>query len=247
MQLSEFFQSYKKVALAFSGGTDSSYLLYAAKSFGCDVQCYFVKSAFQPNFELDDAKKVAENLGLNIKILDLDIFSNRTVTDNPVDRCYYCKHAIFSHIINQAKKDGYEVVIDGTNASDDVDDRPGMKALQELGVLSPLRECGVTKADIYELLKTTNLLVQGKPSYACLATRIPYETKITKEALLKVEKAEDFIKSIGFSDFRVRMMTRACKLQIKENQFQLLFESRAKLTEKLKEYFDDVLLDLKPR
>lgn len=247
MQISEFFQSHRKVALAYSGGTDSSYLLYAANSFGCDVQAYFVNSAFQPQFELDEAQRVADDLDLNIKLLNIDILSNNSITDNPVNRCYYCKHAVFSLIKNEAKKDGYVVVIDGTNASDNIDDRPGMKALHELGILSPLRACGVTKAKVYELSKATNLLTKDKPSYACLATRIPYETKITEEVLLKVEKSEDFIRSIGFSDFRVRVMAGSCKLQIKENQFQLLLKNRAKLVKELKIYFNDVLLDLNPR
>lgn len=247
MQISEFFQSHRKVALAFSGGTDSSYLLYAAKLFGCDVQPYFVDSAFQPQFELNEAKQVADELDLNLKILNIDVLSSKSVTDNPLNRCYYCKHAVFSLIKNEAAKDGYAVVIDGTNASDNIDDRPGMKALQELGVLSPLRECGVTKTKVYELSKAANLLTKDKPSYACLATRIPHGTEITEGILIKVEKSEDFMRSIGFSDFRVRTMAGSCKLQIRENQFRLLLENSTKLVEELKKYFDDVLLDLNPR
>ena len=145
MELSAFFAENPKVALAFSGGVDSAYLLYAAGRFGAQVQAYYVKTAFQPQFELEDARRVAEFCGAAMKVLELDILQDKTVAENPGDRCYYCKRRLFTAIAQAAREDGFSVLIDGTNASDDADDRPGMRALQELSVYSPLRACGLTK------------------------------------------------------------------------------------------------------
>ena len=173
MTLQDFFKQNKNVALAFSGGVDSAYLLYAATAAGCDIHAYYVKSAFQPQFELEDAKSLALELGAKMTVLELDVLSDSVITDNPANRCYHCKKKIFGTILEAAKKDGYELLIDGNNASDDASDRPGMKAVQELNVHSPLRECGMTKEKIRRLSKEAGLITWNKPAYACLATRIP--------------------------------------------------------------------------
>ena len=146
MTLQEFFRENPRVALAFSGGVDSAYLLYAALRNGAQVRAYYVKSAFQPQFELDDAMALAYQLQADVKILELDVLSDPQIAENPANRCYYCKKRIFSAIAKQAAEDGFPVLLDGTNASDDAQDRPGMQALKELNVLSPLRLCGLTKA-----------------------------------------------------------------------------------------------------
>ena len=137
MTLQEFFQAHPKVALGFSGGVDSSYLLYAARQAGADVRPYFAKTQFQPQFELEDAKRLAEEVGAELTILPYDILP--AAGFNPKNRCYYCKTALFGALVERARQDGYDEVIDGTNASDDAGDRPGMKALGEMKVLSPLR------------------------------------------------------------------------------------------------------------
>ena len=147
MTLQEFFGAHPKAALAFSGGVDSSYLLYAARQLGADVKAYYVKTAFQPEFEYQDALRLASQLGADIQVLTLDVLACPDVTVNPKNRCYFCKQHIFGNILRQAKADGYDTVLDGTNASDQVSDRPGMKALQEMKVLSPLRLTGLTKAE----------------------------------------------------------------------------------------------------
>lgn len=151
MTLQEFFAENPKVALAFSGGVDSSYLLYAATDCRAKVRAYYVKSVFQPRFELDDARRLASELGADMKMLDVDILNDPQITANSADRCYYCKYSIFNSIIRAASEDGFSVLIDGTNASDDAGDRPGMRALGELSVRSPLRECGLTKAEVRRL------------------------------------------------------------------------------------------------
>lgn len=177
MELKEFFAAHPKIALAFSGGVDSAYLLYAAKQLGAEVRAYYVKTAFQPQFELDDAKRLVEALHADMTVLLVDILSDTRVAANPANRCYFCKKSIFSSILHAASADGFTTLIDGTNASDDAGDRPGMQALRELKVYSPLRDCGLTKADVRRLSKEAGLFTWNKPAYACLATRIPAETR----------------------------------------------------------------------
>ena len=237
-----------RVLLALSGGVDSSYLLYAAMKYGADVKAYYVKALFQPQFEMDDAMRLAEQLKAPVRVLRADVLSDPVVVSNPSNRCYYCKKVIFNMIMKAAAEDGYTVLLDGTNASDDAGDRPGMKALQELQVKSPLRECGLVKSEIRRLSKEGGLFTWDKPSYACLATRIPTGCEITAEKLQKTEAAEDFLFSIGFSDFRVRMMPNgAARLQLPENQLPLLMEKRAEILNELKKHYPAVLLDLEVR
>jgi uncharacterized protein len=247
LDLESFFNKNPKVAIAFSGGTDSSFLLYAAKHYGADVMAYYVHSAFQPQFELDDAKKLAQQLNADMQVIELDVLADETVSSNPSDRCYYCKNRIFGNIIKRAEADGYTVLIDGTNASDDAGDRPGMRALRELKVKSPLRDCGITKAQVRQLSKEAGLFTWDKPAYACLATRIPSGTKITADMLAKVENAENFLFELGMSDFRVRVFSGAARLQVKEKDFSFVIGNREKILNGLSKYFDTVLLDLKAR
>lgn len=247
MTLGEFFQMYPKVALAFSGGVDSAYLLYAAVSCGAQVRAYYVKSAFQPQFELEDAQRLAKELNADMRVLQVDVLANQHVASNPADRCYYCKRGIFTAILNAAAEDGFSVLIDGTNASDDAGDRPGMRALREMSVRSPLRECGLTKAEVRRLSKEAGLFTWDKPAYACLATRVPAGVEITEEMLQKTEAAEDFLFSQGFSDFRVRMMGDAARLQLPEAQLPLLLEKRQTVVSELKKSYGAVLLDLEVR
>ena len=180
MTLQEFFEANPKVALAFSGGVDSAYLLHEALRFAKDVRAYYAKTAFQPEFEFEDAKKLAKEMGASLRVLTYPILGEEAVAANPPDRCYYCKHALFSGVLQAAKEDGYPVILDGTNASDDAGDRPGMRALREMGVRSPLRECGLTKPMIREASKEAGLFTWKKPAYACLATRVPAGMRITK-------------------------------------------------------------------
>jgi len=247
MTLCEFFQNYPKVALAFSGGVDSAYLLYAAISCGAQVRAYYVKSAFQPQFELEDARALAEKLGADIKVLDVDVLADPQVASNPQNRCYHCKKTIFTTIVKAAAEDGFRVLMDGTNASDDVNDRPGMRALQELSVHSPLRECGLTKAEVRRLSREAGLFTWNKPAYACLATRIPTGDVITEEKLQKTEAAEDYLFSIGFTDFRVRMLGNCARLQFPAHQLPLLLDKRQEILGELKKHYSAVLLDLEVR
>ena len=205
MTLQEFFTEHPKAALGFSGGVDSSYLLYAGIKAGADIRPYFIKTAFQPEFELEDAKRLCAQLGAELHIIELDALANPDVVKNPANRCYYCKTGLFGTLQQRAKADGYTVLLDGTNASDDAGDRPGMKALTEMSVLSPLRLCGLSKAQIRELSREAGLFTWDKPAYACLATRVPTGEAITEALLARVEGAEQVLFSLGFTDFRVRV------------------------------------------
>jgi uncharacterized protein len=247
MTLQEFFSRHPKVAIAFSGGVDSTYLLYAASKHAKEVQAYYVKSEFQPQLELEEAVHLAEEMGANMKILQLHVLSNPCVTENPSDRCYYCKKVIFNAMKDVAKSDGFSVLLDGTNASDDANDRPGMKALSEMSVLSPLRECGLTKSEIRRLSKEAGLPTWNKPAYACLATRIPTGEDITLEKLKATETAEDYLFSLGFTDFRVRSQNGHARIQLPEAQWELLRMHRKDILAKLKEFYKTVSLDLEVR
>lgn len=247
MTLQEFFSANPKTALAFSGGVDSAYLLYAGRRFGADVKPYFVKTAFQPLLELEDAQRLAGEVGADLTVLETDILSCPGVAKNAADRCYRCKRALFGALKERAAADGYAVLIDGTNASDDEGDRAGMRALRQMVVRSPLRECGVTKTEIRRLSKEAGLFTWDKPAYACLATRIPKGAAITAEALAKVERAEDGLKKLGFSDLRVRLIGAAARLQLPEDQLERALAMREEILRLLAHDFGVVLLDLKPR
>lgn len=247
MTLLAFFKENPKAALGFSGGVDSSYLLYAGVQAGADIHPYYIKTAFQPQFELDDAERLCAQLGVPLTVLELDVLKNEAVTANPPDRCYHCKTALFGALSAQALADGYTLLLDGTNASDDAGDRPGMRALKELHVCSPLRECGLTKAEIRRLSREAGLFTWDKPAYACLATRIPSGDAITAEKLLATERAEAFLFSLGLTDFRVRNYRGAARLQFPEAQLNAVLAHRAEILQELKKDYPAVLLDLEVR
>ena len=247
MTLPEFFQAHPRAALAFSGGTDSALLLWAAREYGCDVRAYYVKTAFQPQFEYEDALRLARELEVPMTTVEADILSVPDAAANGPRRCYYCKRALFSQLREAARRDGYDLLLDGTNASDDAGDRPGMQALRELEVRSPLRECGVTKAEVRRLSREAGLFTWDKPAYACLATRIPTGTAISKEDLERVERAENALHALGFRDFRVRLYHGAARIQVTAEQLPLVLEQREELLAALRPAFTDILLDLAPR
>ena len=247
MNLNEFFTEHSKIALAFSGGADSSYLLYAAVSCGADVQPYYVKSQFQPEFEHEDARRLAHGLGLALREINVDVLQFDEVTANPANRCYYCKRRIMGAVRAAAKSDGYDTIIDGTNASDDGGDRPGMRVLAEEGILSPLRLCGITKAELRRLSHEAGLFTWDKPAYACLATRVPCGEKITAEKLRAVEESESYLFALGFTDFRVRLRGGAALLQFTARQHERAENELDAIKAELSKYFDTVRLDPQPR
>lgn len=247
MTLPDFFNKYNKVALCFSGGTDSTLLLHTAAKCGADIKAYFVKTQFQPQHELDDAVKAAKLVGAELEILGIDILSQKNVSENPKNRCYYCKKKILEAIAIKAKKDGYNTIIDGTNASDDASDRPGMKALSELSVLSPLKDCKITKSMVRELSKRNNLFTWNKPSYSCLATRIPTGVEITQDLLSKIDKAETELFKLGYSDFRIRYFYGTARIQFKSDELECALRHCKSIKESISPHFSEILIDLNGR
>ena len=183
-----------RYGLAFSGGTDSALLLAALTQAGLDVKAYMVFSQFQAAFELEDAGRVVQETGAEFQLIRADILQREEVCANPWDRCYWCKLFIFGAVLDAMRADGRTVLLDGTNASDSPDRRPGFRALAELGVRSPLREAGFTKDDVRELSRHLGLSTADKPNFSCFATKVPEGQRITQAALDQVAN------SLGLAD-----------------------------------------------
>lgn len=247
MTLKEFFEQVPRAAVAFSGGTDSALVLWAARQYGRQVRAYYVHTAFQPAFELADARRLASELDVPLTVVEVDVLGVPEAAANGPRRCYYCKRALFTALWQAARADGHTVLLDGTNASDDAGDRPGMQALRELEVRSPLRECGLTKDQVRQISKEAGLFTWDKPAYACLATRVPTGTAITREALERVERGEDALFRLGFTDFRVRLLGDAARIQVPAEQMERAAALHQEITQALGADFSAVLLDLAGR
>ncbi|MBR6431053.1 MAG: ATP-dependent sacrificial sulfur transferase LarE [Oscillospiraceae bacterium] len=243
-ELRQFFQKHPKVALAFSGGSDSGYLLHTAVTCGAKVQPYYAKSAFQPYAELYDAEAFARALGLTLRVCQVDILRAPHVAFNPPDRCYWCKRALFSAIVRQASADGYLTVIDGTNASDSVDERPGIRALRELEILSPLRLAGISKDEIRILSRAAGLKTWNKPPHRCLTTHVVPGEQLTEQLLMAVTNSERSLEALGFQYFRLRCSSSGITIRVSPSQLELVLQKREQLLQALQQYFKTVTLDL---
>lgn len=224
--LTERIKAAGKLAVAFSGGVDSTYLLYKAHEvLGDDAVAVTVKSQVLTSEDLSLTSYFCEKTGVKQTVISFDVFSVEEFAANPPDRCYYCKRKIFESIANAAE--GY-VVADGSNVDDDGDYRPGIRALKELGIVSPLKEAGLTKNDIRLLSKEAGLPTWDKPSAACLASRFAYGEKITTEGLIRVANAEKFINDLGFSGIRVRVHGDIARIEAAPDDIALLTYERTR-------------------
>lgn len=226
------------VAVAFSGGVDSSLLLAVAAGLPeVKVLAITVSSVSYAAHEDRDAKKMAAELGVVHRYIPVDPLSLREFTENGPDRCYYCKKMIFTEIARMVVAEGICWVADGGNADDRRDYRPGRRALQELGIRSPLEEAGFSKKDIRALSTRMGLFTADKPSYACLASRIPYGESITREKLKRVEAAEDFLSGLGFREIRVRCHGILARIETAPEQIAILAapEMREQVVKRLQE------------
>ncbi len=192
------------IVIAFSGGVDSTFLLYRAHSLkNVNVIGVTIRTPYIPSFEIKEAIEISRKYGFNHHIIDLIVPDQ--ILNNPSDRCYVCKKILFNTLIDFAAKNGYKHVVDGSNADDLSDFRPGLTALKELSIPSPLLEAGLTKNEIRELARREGLPIWDKPAMACLLTRIPYETSVSETILQSVEKAELYLMEKGCPGARVRV------------------------------------------
>lgn len=222
-KLKTVLKSYKSVVIAFSGGTDSTFLLHSASQIpGLSVIAVTVKTAYVPDWEMKEAIDFCKTNNMNHRLIELPF--PEIIRDNPVERCYLCKKSLFSHIISFAEENGYAYVADGTNADDTGDFRPGLKALSELSVKSPLLEASLTKIEIRELSERDGLPIWNKPPYACLLTRIPYNKTVNKEMQRKIEEAEIFIKELRFPGTRVRINGEESRLECRPAFLEKIIE-----------------------
>jgi uncharacterized protein len=247
--LKESIQKMGSLAVAFSGGVDSTFLLKVAHDvLGENVIGVTARSSTFPEREFKEAREFAEKHGIRHIIITSEELEIEGFADNPVDRCYYCKHELFSKILDVAKENNMYYVSDGSNIDDLGDYRPGMKAVKELMVVSPLRESGLTKDDIRKLSKEMGLPTWDKPAFACLSSRFPYGQKITKEKLEMVDKAEQFLLDNGFRQVRVRHHGDVARIEVPSQERDKFFdmEFMDKVNAKFKEIgFPYTALDLK--
>lgn len=212
-------------AIAFSGGVDSTFLVKVAREvLGDKVIAITATSSTYPERELKEAIEYAKNMGTKHIVITSEELNIDGFADNPKNRCYYCKKELFSKINEIAKENGVDYVFDGANVDDTGDFRPGMKAAKELGVISPLKEAGLTKADIRELSKELELPTWDKPSFACLSSRIPYGNKITIPKLKMVEESEQFLLDLGFRQVRVRHHGEIARIEVSPEERSRFFD-----------------------
>lgn len=203
--LKELMGRYRSAVIAYSGGVDSTFLARIAHDvYGDNLLLITATSSTYPFYELNEAISLASFLEIKHKVIVSEEIEIPGYSDNPPDRCYYCKSELFSKVRYIALKEGYEAIFDGSNADDRNDFRPGMKAKTEKGVISPLAETGFTKKEIRFFSGQLNLPTASKQSYACLASRFPYGEKITKDKLDRLASAEYEIRKLGFTQFRLR-------------------------------------------
>ncbi|MBN1894634.1 ATP-dependent sacrificial sulfur transferase LarE [bacterium] len=223
--------------VAFSGGTDSSFLLkMAADVLGGRVLAVTAESEIHPGFERRDASELAKELGIRHLVVHSGDLENECFLSNTPERCYHCKKALFSSLKQMAIEEGIAYVADGTNADDTKDFRPGTQALAELGIRSPLKEAGMTKEDIRHLSRQAGLQTWDRPAMACLASRIPYGTRITPEALKRIAAAEAFLQGMGFRQVRVRDHETVARIEVPLDQIQMAMDKTksASIVSKLK-------------
>lgn len=246
--LKEYIGSQESLAIAFSGGVDSTYLLKVAQEvLGDRVLAVTAKASAFSDRDLQEAVAFCHREGIAHQVIEIDEMEIPGFAENPPDRCYICKKGIFGEILQAARKHGIRSVAEGSNMSDLGDYRPGMKAIREMHVLSPLREAGLYKDEIRTLSKMRNLPTWSKPSAACLASRFVYGERITKEKLRMVEKAENLLSDMGFRQLRVRMHgENLARIEVEEGQLSQLLASRLEIVDAFRELgYTYVTMDLK--
>jgi pyridinium-3,5-biscarboxylic acid mononucleotide sulfurtransferase len=237
------------ICVAFSGGVDSSLLLKiacdAGKKANLPVLAVTFETKLHPHGDLDESKKIADSFGAIHKVIMVDEFSDPEIMKNPVDRCYRCKNLLFQTLISCAQSEGFHYLVDGSNYDDLKAYRPGMKALKELGIHSPLLELKITKQEIRDFAALLNISSSNKPSAPCLATRLPYGATLDFMLLERIDKGEKYIKDLGFYNVRLRVHDDILRIEVDKKDFYLLLEKQELILKKLKELdFVYITLDL---
>ena len=247
-ELEKLLKSYKRVAVAFSSGVDSTYLLkMAQKVLGENVIAVTASSCSFPKRELEEAKTFCRENGIRHIVVESEELDIDGFRQNPKNRCYLCKHELFEKIRSIAKENGIETVVEASNTDDDGDYRPGLVAVKELGIESPLRHVGLSKKEIREYSKELGLPTWNKQSFACLSSRFVYGETISEEKLAMVDQAEQLLLDMGFHQLRVRIHDKLARIEVHPSEFEKIMqeENRTKIFHKLKQYgFTYVTLDL---
>lgn len=245
-RLKEHIKSLKSVAVAFSGGVDSTFLLKVSHDIlGDNAIAITVRSCLFPEREFYEADAFCKKEGIKQIVLECDPLTIEGFRDNPANRCYLCKQKLFERILEVAEEHNMQYVLEGSNMDDTRDYRPGMKAVKELDIKSPLQDVNLYKQEIRELLKKLDLQTWDKPSFACLASRFVYGETITKEKLKMVEQAEQMLLDLGFHQVRIRIHGTMARIEVMPDEFENVLKYRNEITEKLKVYgFSYVSLDM---
>ena len=243
-QLIEHLKGIGPTAVAFSGGVDSSLLVAMARdAYGDQALALTVAAPQMAGWEVEEARQLARSLGVAHRVVELPLLP--AIRDNPPERCYLCKRALFRELLSVAALAGLTGLLDGTNRDDRGEHRPGLRALRELGVLSPLADCGLTKADVRALARRLGLPNWDKPPYACLLTRLPHGIPVREEMLRRIESAERHLMDLGFQGARVRTHGDLARIELDPAQHPRLLREAATIATRLQEVgYRQVTLDL---
>ncbi|MCI8622040.1 MAG: ATP-dependent sacrificial sulfur transferase LarE [Provencibacterium sp.] len=244
-QLRGYPEAERGLCVAFSGGVDSAVVLRAACESGLPAEAVYFSTALHPARERAGAEALAAGLGAGFSVLEVDELAEAGIENNPPDRCYRCKRLLFQKLGAFAAERGLRVLCDGTNADDLLEYRPGLRALRELSVHSPLAELGLCKQEVRALARARGVEVSGKPSSPCLATRLEYNTPLAAADLERIGRAEDFLKDLGFLAVRVRLHRGLARIEVPDGELERLAGLREKIKKEMKELgFRYITLDL---
>ena len=248
-KLFSYIQSFSKdkVAIAFSGGVDSSLVLKIAREVSKkeDVLAITFDTLLNPKKDIHIVKDLVKEFDVNFEIIQKNYIDNEKILNNDIQRCYYCKKDIFEQAISLKNSLGFKHIFDGSNFDDVNIYRPGKKALEELNVISPLKDMEFTKKEIRQLAKKLNITVASRPSKPCMMTRFPYNTRVDMSKFNNLEQAEDYLSFLGFSNNRVRLYDTCTRIEVEIEKFPLFFAKREDIIKKFKELgFSYINLDM---